>query len=671
MPFRLTRKIKSYVPRTKYLPKRSIISVEEVGEKECQCISVDSLDNLYMTNNCILTHNTTMMKHLAWKYGGANQKWLYLVFNTKNKVEAKQKFPPWCEVATTNGFLGGVIQSSENKSKIKQTERIVGLQKEEGGGKLDKSRIMADGSEFSAHVSKLGFPSNQSDKVDKILEDADDYVTKSVRSLLNGMRYTFKVECIRVLGLAKSFAADPRDKEQSDKIINKIFEDYDVETDLGDIKAKINNYKPTYKNKVLDFLDEILGYDFMQKDFKEEIIESVTWLLVKSMPHALNAKHKIGKHEYNLGEFRDFNDDLWFAAVHANEIHWPKYDVVLADEVQDFNVSQRIVLHKLYEAGAKIVAVGDRNQSIYRFRGSDSGGFDALSDQLQNTSKDKNVQHTLSNNYRSRKAILDYANQNTHVKNLKQGKFFKDEGKVTDQELSYEDTFAMLAKEKQQGRIEQTAFISRTNEPLVHAALKLMAKGVPFVIVGKDIAKDLAKHINKIMSSKGVREDANIETLRNELENHSKKEKEGHEGKSSKKAYLQELNDTTDALLSSIDTYVQNAPNQGRGVTIAQFKRWLKASLSGLDVAESEQDLEEYTKKKEDGVILTTAHKAKGLEFTRTFILRNDQFPHPKAKRPEDLEQEANAKFIAYTRAMKDMHIINLDGQPGVKKKKE
>lgn len=40
---------------------RSIRSIEYVGKEECQCIMVDNPSHLYLTDNCIVTHNTTMI----------------------------------------------------------------------------------------------------------------------------------------------------------------------------------------------------------------------------------------------------------------------------------------------------------------------------------------------------------------------------------------------------------------------------------------------------------------------------------------------------------------------------------------------------------------------------------------------------------------------------------
>jgi len=57
-PFRLDRKAKLVGLRAKYAPSRSIDEIEYVGKSECQCISVDASDGLYVTDDFIVTHNT-------------------------------------------------------------------------------------------------------------------------------------------------------------------------------------------------------------------------------------------------------------------------------------------------------------------------------------------------------------------------------------------------------------------------------------------------------------------------------------------------------------------------------------------------------------------------------------------------------------------------------------
>jgi superfamily II DNA or RNA helicase len=61
MPFRLPRKVLRWKPRTKYPPIRYISRVEPSRKVECVCISVEADDNLYVTDQFIITHNTLMV----------------------------------------------------------------------------------------------------------------------------------------------------------------------------------------------------------------------------------------------------------------------------------------------------------------------------------------------------------------------------------------------------------------------------------------------------------------------------------------------------------------------------------------------------------------------------------------------------------------------------------
>ena len=60
MPFRLPRKANAYHPAGKYEPHRSIVKIEHVGQDYAQCIMLDSENQLYVTDEYIVTHNTTI-----------------------------------------------------------------------------------------------------------------------------------------------------------------------------------------------------------------------------------------------------------------------------------------------------------------------------------------------------------------------------------------------------------------------------------------------------------------------------------------------------------------------------------------------------------------------------------------------------------------------------------
>lgn len=72
--FRLSRKKILCKPRTKYPFRRWIESITYEGREECQCISIDSQDKLYLTNGFVPTHNSlaaaTKIYLCASKYPG-------------------------------------------------------------------------------------------------------------------------------------------------------------------------------------------------------------------------------------------------------------------------------------------------------------------------------------------------------------------------------------------------------------------------------------------------------------------------------------------------------------------------------------------------------------------------------------------------------------------------
>lgn len=64
-PFLCARKASLYNPGTKYPPTRAIAKVQEYGEDECICIRVESPNQLYVTDDFIVTHNTPMALGIA------------------------------------------------------------------------------------------------------------------------------------------------------------------------------------------------------------------------------------------------------------------------------------------------------------------------------------------------------------------------------------------------------------------------------------------------------------------------------------------------------------------------------------------------------------------------------------------------------------------------------
>lgn len=612
---------------------------------------------------------TTVLKHLAWKFG-KGKKWLYLVFNSKNRAEAKEEFPPTTQVETTNSFSGREILG---KNHLKPTDRIQSFSFKE------KSRMVADSQGFKELIKSLRIPNQE--EVYGTDPKRLGGTEKSLWYTLRSINLEFKSEALKFLGLAKSFAVDPRSKQEVADNLRKIMKKYDLNTNLDNIKERIQKNSPWME----EYINNLMGENFIKRDFTEELIKATSWLLDEVMPHASQEKFTAdtGNQEGTqqvLGTKRDFDDDLWFAAIHADELKWPKYEVVFADEVQDFNIAQQIILKKLAENGAKIVAVGDPNQAIYRFRGADSNAFGQLSDMLKAQSHEKDVEQEITQNFRSRQAVIDMSNEEGrktgHVSNLVKGRDFKDgpgklgRGVATNGEVNYEQAFETLNSEmRDMGEVKQTAFLSRTNEPLVHASLRLMKDGIPFIILGKDIGGDLNKHIKKIIDLFKLNNYSSVDELLMAMHNHNEEQTDKHSGKAAMSGKLKELKEITDALSSAAEQFIQEYPNGN----IDSLKRWLSDKFGGLDLEKSgsqgDADRAEYKKKVKElnPVILSTVHRSKGFQFQRVYILRDDMWPHPRSTRQEDLEQEMNNKYIGRTRAEDELHVLELKGQPGVK----
>lgn len=61
------------------------------------------------------------------------------------------------------------------------------------------------------------------------------------------------------------------------------------------------------------------------------------------------------------------------------------------------------------------------------------------------------------------------------------------------------------------------------------------------------------------------------------------------------------------------------------------------------------------------GIMLSSVHKAKGLEAPRVFILQPEgaEMPHPMAKSLWQVEQEWNCLYIAITRAVEELVYVS------------
>ena len=66
--------------------------------------------------------------------------------------------------------------------------------------------------------------------------------------------------------------------------------------------------------------------------------------------------------------------------------------------------------------------------------------------------------------------------------------------------------------------------------------------------------------------------------------------------------------------------------------------------------------------KEKEGVVVSTMHSTKGLEFERVFLpdVNEDVIPHKKSMKEEDVEEERRLFYVGVTRAKKYLHILSV-----------
>ncbi|MDE9494364.1 AAA family ATPase [Xenorhabdus bovienii] len=68
-PFKSKRKSSKWMPSQKNPPSRFITSIVPDGSVECMCIKVEADDSLYVTEDFIVTHNTSLVSQIAARLG--------------------------------------------------------------------------------------------------------------------------------------------------------------------------------------------------------------------------------------------------------------------------------------------------------------------------------------------------------------------------------------------------------------------------------------------------------------------------------------------------------------------------------------------------------------------------------------------------------------------------
>jgi len=170
----------------------------------------------------------------------------------------------------------------------------------------------------------------------------------------------------------------------------------------------------------------------------------------------------------------DFNDQIYMPTLFAGT--FPEFPLVMIDEYQDLNPVNHEMIRKLTKH--RLIGVGDPFQSIYEFRGAESGGMARAVQTFKMTECD------LSVSFRCPRRIVE------HVRwRVPKFKWVKEGGEIT--KVQGAIWLDLIAK-------APATFICRNNAPLFKLAMRFLNEGHSVQVLGSDIGPRLIATMRKL-----------------------------------------------------------------------------------------------------------------------------------------------------------------------------
>ena len=213
---------------------------------------------------------------------------------------------------------------------------------------------------------------------------------------------TFHSFCLMILKEFTAFDYEIADNEAREKLIKQACKNSRIKPSKADLTIqKEKQHLNSFENK----FESNISFDNHENNSIKDI-----WQLYQNL---LSEKHLV-----------DFEDLILMTVnllLENNELLLKlqqKFNYLFVDEYQDINKAQYVLVKLLAGNGENLMVIGDPDQSIYGFRGSDNKYFKQFAHDFPNSKK-----ITLNKNYRSTQTILDASFQlitNRDKRSLKQ-----------------------------------------------------------------------------------------------------------------------------------------------------------------------------------------------------------------------------------------------------------
>ena len=390
-------------------------------------------------------------------------------------------------------------------------------------------------------------------------------------------------------------------------------------------KTNINKLSRNARKSFVENTKKLVDFGrFYLATTRSEMIELMTKYDIPCVADEVDVALKVmaigGK---NLDSI-DYTDMIWMPHIYDLHLQECEYDFIMVDECQDLNVAERNLVLRCLKKGGRLIAVGDSNQCIYGFSGSDPDSFRAIQS-IPNT-----VSMPLSISYRCPESVVKFAQNLVPSIEAKQG---AEEGVILDC-VSLDDVH------------DGDMVLCRNNAPLLQVYCKLLEQGKRAYIRGSDVGKNLQNIV--------------IGTHKDYLYTNLKRDG----------VFIRLYEDLFNSRKAIMERYGISQEDAMKHETIQAKLDMIRAlEVLGADLTTTE----ELTKKIEDifpkndkgeGIMLSTVHKAKGLEADNVFIACASLMPSKSALDEWQVKQERNLMYVAYTRAKKVLGFLNEEETP-------
>lgn len=400
----------------------------------------------------------------------------------------------------------------------------------------------------------------------------------------------------------------------NDKYRNYINKNIDV---IGseDYHSLSGNAKMMYKSNVFDLIDKARhNLKKSERELKRLAEKKYNMTLIADECSFVN---KILEWGYQTTDIVDFQDLLWYPSQYA--YYTKKYlsDIIMLDEAQDASLAQQDIISRCFKRETRMFSFGDKNQSINSWCGSDTESFEHLKDTTQ--FRREAVEFPLTTNYRCGTKIIEYAKQ--YVNNNIQAREGAPEGEIN---------FDAHVNDIKNGDM----VLCRNISPLMEFYRIGVSQGKKMHFKGEELGKSL---ITAIDCSYGNTPKEIIDSLKHRLI--ATWDFLTEESGLDKKETM--TNSMIISLLDNIKT-IENFPK----------------------TVETRNDIEKFIKEvfsneEEDGVELSTIHRAKGLESDNVFIICPSLIPSRLAETDWEIEEERHLQYVMCTRAKNTLNFVS------------